>query len=103
MLIAMISYTAAIGLGGPCYLILQAKKISTLRAYVLSGAGIGTGFSIAFALMNFVGLLAFGWGAIVAGGSVLLGNAIRTTSLAAVMGALSSAAFWAISVRNSER
>jgi hypothetical protein len=101
--IALISYSAALGLGVPCHLILQARKVSTLDAYVLSGAAIGMAFGIAFALMIFISHLSAGWEAVVAGGSVMLFNAIRTTSVSAIFGAVSSGVFWAMSIRSSER
>jgi hypothetical protein len=101
--LALISYSAAIALGVPCYLILQARNVSTLSPYVLSGAAIGMVFSIAFSLTIFLSHLSAGWDAVVAGGSVMLSSAIRSTSVAAVFGAVSSAVFWAISVRSSDR
>jgi hypothetical protein len=100
--IACVAYFAAIALGGPCYLVMRAKRISKLAPYAIAGALIGVACSLIFSLLIVASHLAAGWSTLLAGVGGIIANFVRITGYAAVSGALSAIVFWIVAVRNSE-
>jgi hypothetical protein len=96
LLLAPLAYAGALLFGLPAYLVMQRKRICTLRAYVIAGAMIGLLFAVLF----------FGVQALVSFSSApehsiaLLRNSISSVGIAVIYAASAGALFWWIAVKS---
>jgi hypothetical protein len=93
LILAPLSYAAAVILGVPAYFIMQRWGMRSLLAYALLGALIGLVFYVLFTVVT-----AYRGQAI-----DVFRNSVRPATTAVIYAVVASAIFWLIAIRPSRR